>query len=115
MDALNVLPPSIEPHASGHIIEQIAYVQKILDAGYAYVSEGSVYFDVKKYAEKFNYGILLQMSHVGDIAHVAHFIADVGQIAEKHIESDGRTCMSQMSVTIDGRAAHVHADAFGND
>ncbi len=58
MEALNVLPPSIEPHASGHIIEQIAYVQKILDAGYAYVSEGSVYFDVKKYAEHFNYGIL---------------------------------------------------------
>ena len=58
MEALNVLPPSIEPHASGHIIEQIAYVQKILDAGFAYVSEGSVYFDVKKYAEKFNYGIL---------------------------------------------------------
>ena len=58
MEALNVLPPSIEPHASGHIIEQIDYVQKILDAGYAYVSEGSVYFDVKKYAEKFHYGIL---------------------------------------------------------
>ena len=58
MEALNVLPPSIEPHASGHIIEQIDYVQRILDAGYAYVSEGSVYFDVKKYAEKFNYGIL---------------------------------------------------------
>ena len=49
MDALNVLPPSIEPHASGHIIEQIAFTQKILDAGYAYVSEGSVYFDVEKY------------------------------------------------------------------
>lgn len=58
MEALNVLSPSIEPHASGHIIEQIDYVQKIIDAGYAYVSEGSVYFDVKKYAEKFNYGIL---------------------------------------------------------
>ena len=58
MEALNVLPPSIEPHASGHIIEQIAYVQKILDAGFAYVSNGSVYFDVKKYAEKFHYGIL---------------------------------------------------------
>ena len=58
MEALGCLPPSIEPHATGHIIEQIAYVQKILDAGYAYVSEGSVYFDVKKYAEKFNYGIL---------------------------------------------------------
>ncbi|MBO6012506.1 MAG: cysteine--tRNA ligase, partial [Bacteroidales bacterium] len=58
MEALNVLSPSIEPHASGHIIEQIAYVQKILDAGYAYVSNGSVYFDIKKYAEKFHYGIL---------------------------------------------------------
>lgn len=58
MEALNVLPPSIEPHASGHIIEQIKYVEDILKAGYAYESEGSVYFDVKKYAEKFNYGIL---------------------------------------------------------
>ncbi len=58
MEALNVLPPSIEPHASGHIIEQIAFVQKILDAGYAYVSEGSVYFDVEKYSQKFNYGKL---------------------------------------------------------
>ena len=48
MEALNVLPPSIEPHASGHIIEQIEYVKAILDAGYAYVSEGSVYFDVPK-------------------------------------------------------------------
>ena len=40
MEALNVLPPSIEPHASGHIIEQIEFTQKILDAGFAYVSEG---------------------------------------------------------------------------
>ena len=40
MDALNVLPPSIEPHASGHIIEQEQLVQEILDNGYAYVSEG---------------------------------------------------------------------------
>jgi len=58
MEALNVLPPSIEPHASGHIIEQIAFVQKILDAGFAYVSEGSVYFDVEAYAKKFHYGKL---------------------------------------------------------
>ena len=43
MDALNVLPPSIEPHASGHIIEQIELVSKILEAGYAYESEGSKY------------------------------------------------------------------------
>ncbi len=51
MDALNVLRPSIEPLASGHIIEQIELVQKILDRGYAYVSNGSVYFDVRKYQE----------------------------------------------------------------
>ncbi|MDR3652636.1 MAG: cysteine--tRNA ligase [Paludibacter sp.] len=58
MEALNVLPPSIEPHASGHIMEQIDFVQKILDAGYAYESEGSVYFDVEKYNKKYNYGKL---------------------------------------------------------
>ena len=58
MDALNVLPPSIEPHASGHIIEQIEYVKKILEAGYAYVSDGSVYFDVPKYNRDHRYGKL---------------------------------------------------------
>ena len=58
MDALNVLPPSIEPHASGHIIEQIGLVKQILDNGYAYVSDGSVYFDVLKYNEKYHYGKL---------------------------------------------------------
>lgn len=58
MDALNVLPPSIEPHASGHIIEQIDFVKKILDAGYAYESQGSVYFDVKKYNKDHHYGKL---------------------------------------------------------
>ena len=59
MEALGVLPPSIEPHASGHIIEQIELVKKILDAGFAYVSNGSVYFDVRKYHEHFHtYGRL---------------------------------------------------------
>ena len=58
MEALNVLPPSIEPHASGHIIEQIEFIKKILAAGYAYESEGSVYFDVAKYAQDFHYGKL---------------------------------------------------------
>ena len=58
MEALNVLPPSIEPHASGHIIEQIEYVKKILDAGYAYESCGSVYFDVAKYDRDHHYGVL---------------------------------------------------------
>lgn len=58
MEALNVLPPSIEPHASGHIMEQIEFTQKILDAGYAYESEGSVYFDVEKYNRDYQYGKL---------------------------------------------------------
>ena len=58
MERLNVLPPSIEPHASGHIIEQIEFVKKILKAGYAYESEGSIYFDVEKYNQKFHYGKL---------------------------------------------------------
>ena len=58
MDALNVIPPSIEPHASGHIIEQIAFVKKIQDAGFAYESAGSVYFDVEKYNKIHHYGKL---------------------------------------------------------
>ncbi len=58
MEALNVLPPSIEPQASGHIIEQIQLVKDILDKGYAYESEGSVYFDVEKYDKEYNYGVL---------------------------------------------------------
>ena len=58
MRRLGVNPPSIEPRASGHIIEQIDLVQKILDAGYAYISNGSVYFDVEKYDKDHNYGVL---------------------------------------------------------
>ena len=58
MRQLNVLPPNIEPRASGHIIEQIAMVRTILDRGYAYVSNGSVYFDVEAYNRKFRYGKL---------------------------------------------------------
>ncbi len=58
MDALNVLPPSIEPRASGHIIEQQQLIEKILKAGYAYESNGSVYFDLPKYASVFPYGEL---------------------------------------------------------
>lgn len=58
MDALNVLPPSIEPRASGHIIEQIEAVKTILKNGYAYESSGSVYFDVEKYNKAYHYGTL---------------------------------------------------------
>jgi cysteinyl-tRNA synthetase len=58
MDALNVLRPSIEPSASGHVIEQIEFVKKILANGYAYESNGSIYFDIEKYNKDYNYGKL---------------------------------------------------------
>jgi cysteinyl-tRNA synthetase len=58
MEQLNVLHPSIEPRASGHIIEQQALIKNILDNGYAYEVNGSVYFDVLTYNKKYNYGKL---------------------------------------------------------
>lgn len=58
MEALNNVRPNIEPSASGHIIEQIALIQQILDNGFAYVVNGSVYFDVKKYNQDGDYGKL---------------------------------------------------------
>ena len=54
----NTLPPSIEPTATGHIIEQIEMVKEIMDKGFAYEIDGTVYFDVEKYSEKYNYTIL---------------------------------------------------------
>ena len=58
MSALNVKSPSIEPRASGHIIEQLAIVDKILKKGFAYESNGSVYFDVERYNQEHQYGTL---------------------------------------------------------
>ena len=58
MDKLNVLKPSIEPRASGHILEQLALIDKIHDKGFAYESNGSVYFDVEKYSKSNHYGKL---------------------------------------------------------
>lgn len=58
MRELNVLPPGIEPRASGHMIEQQELIGKILDAGYAYEAGGSVYFDVERYNRDHHYGIL---------------------------------------------------------
>lgn len=58
MEQLNTLPPSIEPHASGHIIEQEELVKKILGNGFAYESDGSIYFDVEAYNKKYDYGKL---------------------------------------------------------
>ena len=58
MRLLNVQSPSIEPRASAHIIEQIEAIKKILAAGYAYESNGSIYFDVQKYNQDHHYGVL---------------------------------------------------------
>jgi cysteinyl-tRNA synthetase len=58
MQIFNTLPPSIEPTATGHIIEQIELIKVILEKGYAYEVDGSVYFDVEKYNNTQNYGIL---------------------------------------------------------
>jgi len=58
MKAFNVLPPSIEPTATAHLVEQIETTQQIIDKGFAYVSHGSVYFDVEKFAKTNNYGEL---------------------------------------------------------
>jgi len=58
MQVFNVLPPSIEPTATGHIIEQIELVKQILAAGFAYEVNGSIYFDVERYNKSHDYGIL---------------------------------------------------------
>ncbi len=58
MQQFNTLPPSIEPTATGHIVEQIGMIEKIIEAGFGYVVNGSVYFDVKKYAASHDYGKL---------------------------------------------------------
>ncbi|WP_294066777.1 cysteine--tRNA ligase [Proteiniphilum sp. UBA1028] len=58
LSLFNTLPPSIEPTATGHIIEQIEMIKKILDAGFAYEVNGTVYFDVEKYSREHDYGTL---------------------------------------------------------
>lgn len=54
----NTLPPSIEPTATGHISEQIEMIEQIMENGYAYERNGTVYFDVEKYVEQYDYTIL---------------------------------------------------------
>ncbi|CAF3790214.1 unnamed protein product [Rotaria sp. Silwood1] len=58
MDAFNTVPPTIEPTATGHIVEQIEMIETLLKNGFAYEVDGSVYFDVKKYNDQHNYGVL---------------------------------------------------------
>ena len=78
MAALNVLPPSIEPHATGHIIEQEQLVKEILDNGYAYESNGSIYFDIEKYNQDHKYGILSGRS-LENIVNESRQLAGIGE------------------------------------
>ncbi len=78
MDQLNVLPPSIEPHATGHIIEQEQLVKEILDNGYAYESNGSVYFDIAKYNKDHRYGVL-SGRNLDDIINASRKLDGVGE------------------------------------
>ena len=84
MAALNVLPPSIEPHATGHIIEQIQLVKEIMDNGFAYESHGSVYFDGDKYNKKYHYG-KLSGRNLEDVINNSRELDGVG---EKHNQVD---------------------------
>ena len=84
MRVLNVLPPSIEPHATGHIIEQEELVKEILANGYAYESNGSIYFDVEKYDKDHHYGIL-SGRNLSDMINNSRELAGVG---EKHNQVD---------------------------
>jgi len=82
MARLNVLRPSIEPRATGHIPEQIAMIERILANGYAYVANGSVYFDVPKYAQDYAYG---QLSGRSDIEALLAGSRDLdGQNEKRH-------------------------------
>ena len=58
-------------------------------------------------------GIVLEVPHIGDVAHITDFIAKVRQVTEHQVESDGRTGMTQMGIAINGRAANVHAHMRG--
>ncbi len=78
MAALNVLSPSIEPHATGHIIEQEKLVEQILANGYAYESNGSIYFDVVKYDKDHHYGVL-SGRNLTDMIDNSRELAGVGE------------------------------------
>ena len=84
MDALNVLRPSIEPHATGHIIEQQQLVQQILDKGFAYESNGSVYFDIEKYNKQYHYGILSGRT----LENIKDASRELDGVGEKHHQAD---------------------------
>ena len=92
MEALNVLPPSIEPHATGHIIEQEELVKEILANGFAYESNGSIYFDIEAYNNRgkeqggkdYRYGILSGRT----LENIKDASRELDGVGEKHNQAD---------------------------
>ena len=84
MDAMGVLRPSIEPCATGHIIEQQQLVQQILDRGFAYESNGSIYFDIEAYNKQYQYGILSGRS----LENVKDASRELDGVGEKRHQAD---------------------------
>ena len=84
MDMLGVLRPSIEPHASGHIIEQQLLVQQILDKGFAYESNGSIYFDIEAYNKQYKYGVLSGRT----LENIKDASRELDGVGEKHNQAD---------------------------
>ncbi|MBO5135104.1 MAG: cysteine--tRNA ligase [Bacteroidaceae bacterium] len=78
MEKLGVLRPSIEPHATGHIIEQEQLVQQIMDKGFAYESNGSIYFDVEKFNKEYRYGVL-SGRNLDDVRDASRELDGVGE------------------------------------
>jgi cysteinyl-tRNA synthetase len=85
MDALGCLRPSIEPHATGHIIEQQQLVKQIMDNGFAYESNGSIYFDIEAYNKQYKYGILSgrSLENIKDASR-----DNLDGVGEKHHQAD---------------------------
>lgn len=113
MDALNVLPPSIEPHATGHIIEQEQLVQQILDNGYAYESNGSIYFDIEKYNKDHKYGILSGRS-LENIIDESRTLQGVGEKRTKQTSLCGRRHSLSISCVGQVLGAMVSQDGIAN-
>jgi cysteinyl-tRNA synthetase len=86
MDKLNVLRPSIEPRATGHIPEQVAMVEQILDNGFAYVVDGSVYFDVDAYRKLYAYGRLSGRENIEEL--ISGSRANLEGLGEKRHPAD---------------------------
>jgi cysteinyl-tRNA synthetase len=84
LNTYNLLPPNIEPTATGHIVEQIQMIQDILKNGHAYEVNGSIYFDVVKYNEKHHYGILSGRN----IEEAIHNTRELDGQSDKHNPQD---------------------------